>query len=109
MRGRKHNVVESWYKPGPEPICPLCGRSIPKDQKDDHHLVPRLKGGKETQTLHRICHRQVHALFTEAELAGPYATVEALLERPEVQKFVRWVKTKSPGFIERTKMSRNKR
>lgn len=106
--GRKNRTVESWYKPSPEPICPLCERLIPKSQEDDHHLVPRLKGGKETKTLHRICHRQIHALFTEAELANSYASVEALLGHPAVQKFVRWVKSKPPEFIERAKPVRRR-
>jgi two-component system KDP operon response regulator KdpE len=62
--------------------------------KDAHHLVPKSKGGKQTQFLHRICHRQIHALFTETELARQYSTVEALLAHPEIELFVKWVKTK---------------
>ena len=46
--------------------------------------MPRSKGGRQTEYLHRICHRQIHALFTETELARRYATVEALLAHPEV-------------------------
>ena len=34
--------------------------------------------------LHRICHRQIHALFSETELARQYNTAEALLAHPEV-------------------------
>jgi hypothetical protein len=60
-------------------ICPLCDREIPPAQRDAHHLVPKSKGGRRTQFLHRVCHRQVHALLTETELARQYATVEALL------------------------------
>lgn len=106
---RKNQVVESWYVAPQEVICPLCTRPIPADQRDEHHLVPRLKGGRVTETLHRICHRQVHALFTEAELAQHYSTAEALLAHPEVQKFVAWVKKKPDGFSESTKMSNRKR
>ena len=50
-------------------ICPLCNRPIPDSEKDAHHLVPKSKGGRETQYLHRVCHRQIHALLTETELA----------------------------------------
>jgi hypothetical protein len=59
--------------------CILCGRSVPESQLDWHHLVPRLKGGRETAPMHRICHRQVHALFSEAQLARHYASPETLL------------------------------
>ena len=99
-------VEEHWYRP-PEPeICPLCGRGIPASQRDLHHLVPKLKGGRETQALHRICHRQVHALFSEAELARTYNTAEALLSHEAVQAFVRWIKDKPEDFSERARMSR---
>jgi hypothetical protein len=107
--GRKNREVESWYRPVQEEPCPLCERPIPDSQKDEHHLVPRLKGGKETQTMHRICHRQIHALFTEAELAQKYNTAEALLEHPEVQTFVQWVKKKPNDFYTSPKMSNRKR
>ena len=87
------------------PTCPLCERPIPDDQKDAHHLVPRSKGGRHTEYLHRVCHRQIHALITETELAREYATVEALLRHPEVAAFVRWVRGKPPGFTVRTRKS----
>ncbi len=105
MRKRKQEI-DTWYRPAQPDICPLCGRTIPADQKDAHHLVPKLKGGRETEFLHRICHRQIHALFSEAELAHHYASVEALLEHPEIQKFVAWVKRKPDGFLDRARRSR---
>lgn len=107
--GRKNREVESWFQPKQALLCPLCGREIPDSQKDDHHLVPKLKGGKETETMHRICHRQIHALFTEAELAQKYNTAEALLEHPEIQKFVEWVQKKPDDFYQSSKMSNRKR
>ena len=87
------------------PTCPLCERLIPPGQRDEHHLVPKSKGGRQTQFLHRVCHRQVHALLTETELARQYATVEALLQHPELQTFVAWVKTKPDDFFVRTRKS----
>jgi hypothetical protein len=109
MARRQREAVEPWYQPPAVEICPLCEREIPASQRDEHHLVPRLKGGKETQHLHRICHRQIHALFSEQELASKYNTVEALLEHPEIQKFVKWVRTKPIDFIECTKLSNRRR
>jgi 5-methylcytosine-specific restriction endonuclease McrA len=92
-----------------DPICPLCGRPIPADQRDAHHLVPRSQGGTMTRVLHRICHRQLHALFTEAELARQFSTIEALKAHPAVARFVRWVRTKPPGFMEKTRPSARRR
>lgn len=58
--------------------------------------------------LHRICHRQIHALFTETELARQYATPQALLEHPRMQAFVQWVRRKPDDFYERTRKSRTR-
>ena len=80
-------------------ICPLCGRPIPPAQRDAHHLVPKSKGGRQTTFLHRMCHRQIHALLTESELARQYATIDALLAHPELQVFVSWIKTKPEDFF----------
>ncbi|CAM8651080.1 HNH nuclease [Comamonadaceae bacterium] len=86
-------------------VCPLCERKIPTSQRDAHHLVPKSKGGRHTEYLHRICHRQIHALFTETELARQFNSVEALLTHPDVALFVAWVKTKPDDFMERTRKS----
>jgi hypothetical protein len=85
--------------------CPLCARLIPASQRDAHHLIPKSKGGKQTEFLHRICHRQVHALFNETELMRSYNTLEALLSDSEMQRFVAWVKLKPDDFFERTSKS----
>ncbi len=88
-----------------EPVCPLCGRVIPEGvPQSRHHLVPRLKGGKggETVLLHAICHKEIHATLSEAELARSYATVEALRAHPRLAKFIRWVAKRPPGFNSRT-------
>ena len=88
-----------------EVVCPICDRPIPESQKDAHHLVPKSKGGKTTEYLHRICHRQIHALFTETELAVQFNTAATLQEHPEMQRFIRWVKSKPNHFYEKTRKS----
>ncbi|MEM5369732.1 HNH endonuclease [Paraburkholderia azotifigens] len=101
--------VQSWYRPPLDEVCPLCGRMIPSGQRDEHHLIPKAEGGRETVALHRICHRQLHALFSERELATAYASVDRLLDNEQVKAFVNWVRTKPVGFHERTRSSRRKR
>lgn len=88
-----------------ELFCPICDRKIPQSEKDAHHLIPKSKGGKATQFLHRICHRQIHALFSETELAAEFNTAESLREHPEMMKFIQWVKNKPNGFYERVRKS----
>ena len=89
--------------------CPLCERLIPAAQRDEHHLVPKMKGGRLTVPMHRICHRQVHALFSETELAREFSTPEQLLAHVEIQKFVTWVKTKPDDFYEKTRRAGRRR
>lgn len=91
--------------PSADLVCPLCDRKIPPSQRDAHHLVPKSKGGRDTEFLHRICHRQIHALFTETELAKQFNSVEALLAHPDMVNFVEWVKNKPDDFMERTRKS----
>jgi hypothetical protein len=95
--------------PAADPVCPLCERPIPPSQRDAHHLLPRSRGGRETTLLHRICHRQVHALFSEVELERDYATAEALRAHPEMARFIDWVRGKPPEFMERTRRSARRR
>lgn len=85
--------------------CPLCERSIPPSQRDAHHLVPKSQGGKLTVVLHRICHRQIHALFKETELARRLNTVDSLKASEELQPFIKWVSSKPEDFYERTHKS----
>ena len=90
---------------GVDALCPLCERAIPPSQQDAHHLVPKSHGGAQTVVLHRICHRQIHALFTETELARTYATVDALKQPEEMARFIRWVQTKPAAFFEKSRKS----
>lgn len=76
---------------------------------DKHHLVPKCKGGKETELMHKICHRKIHSLFNEKELAKEYNTAEKIKEHPEVQKFIKWIKKKDPEFYESSKNHNRKK
>lgn len=91
-----------------ESVCQLCNRLIPKSQRDAHHLVPKSRGGVDTVILHRLCHRQIHAVFTENQLARNYSTLEALKRHPEIAKFIEWVSNKPTYIRAAIKRSRDK-
>lgn len=101
-------VPEPWYRPPEDEHCALCGRRVPPSERDLHHLVPKSEGGRHTVVLHRICHRQLHALFTEKELAQRFSTIDSLLADAAVRSFVDWVRTKPDNFYERTRRSARK-
>ena len=94
-----------------DPICPLCLRPIPPDAPQSlHHLIPKLKGGKggPTALMHHICHREIHAALTEAELARAYHTPEALRAHPRLARFAAWVTKRPPGFASKVPGKRRK-
>ena len=78
--------------------CPLCGRVLGQANIDFHHLVPKTFNGKEGITLHRVCHRNLHASISEREMANYYHTIDRLLESEQVQKFVKWIAKKTPEY-----------
>ncbi len=87
----------------PDPLlhCPLCGRQlIFGNSIDEHHLLPKSQGGRETHTIHRICHRKIHATFTEKELARSYSTWAALQAQEDMAAFIAWVQKKPPEFYD---------
>lgn len=88
--------------------CPLCKREI-KNDFNKHHLIPKTFKGTETVTLHRMCHRKIHSVFTERELLNTYHTIETLLSHEEIQKFVKWVANKDPDFYDGSKNHNRKR
>jgi 5-methylcytosine-specific restriction endonuclease McrA len=93
-----------WHFKEPIVNCPLCGRLLPLGASvDDHHLIPRSQGGKEKYRIHRICHRKIHATFTEKELASEYSTWEALKLNPELQTFIKWVAKRPADFMDNSR------
>jgi 5-methylcytosine-specific restriction endonuclease McrA len=82
--------------------CEICDRDwIPLT---DHHLIPRsvhakvLKRGWheewELNNLARICgacHKYVHRIESNEQLAKEWYTVERLLGREDVQEWAKWV------------------
>jgi len=81
----------------PLEACALCGRPL-GSRIEWHHVVPKSEGGRDTVPLHPICHRTIHASASNAELARLYPTLEALLEREDIRRFVAWIADKPPDF-----------
>jgi hypothetical protein len=91
----------------PGEACWLCARPLGR-RIEWHHPVPRSRGGRERVPLHPICHRTIHANFSNAELerSGEVAT---LREHPAVANFLRWIAGKPADFHARTASRRERR
>jgi hypothetical protein len=82
--------------------CWLCERPI-GDVTEWHHPIPKSRGGRERQPVHPICHRTIHANFTNSELERHYSTLQALHAHSEIERFIDWIANKPPNFNAPTK------
>ena len=94
--------------------CPLCGRPLLKGPSvDKHHFMPKSEGGGPADALwvHRICHKQVHALFTAKELARDpeLQRPSALAAHPDFEGFIAWIQKQPPEFNARMRKTRRLR
>jgi 5-methylcytosine-specific restriction endonuclease McrA len=91
----------------PNQTCSLCERDVPRDLITLHHLKPREKGGRaEHRTpLCRPCHKQLHAVFSNAVLARSLDRVDLLKASPELQGFLGWIRRQKPDRNFRTIVS----
>jgi 5-methylcytosine-specific restriction enzyme A len=73
-------------------ICELCERE--NVETTVHHLIPREEGGNygPTADLCVACHKQIHALFTNKELASYLHTIKDLKSNDKMRKFLKWIK-----------------
>lgn len=92
--------------------CPICDRELIKGNSiDDHHFIPKSKGGKPSDkiTLHKVCHQKLHATFTNKELEIDLNTPEKCREHPEIKKFIKWISKKHPEFKNKNIISNRKK
>lgn len=106
-------------KPPRAQSCQLCQRSTPV--LTEHHLFPKSRHrdpkliktyGKPALRLSvawlcTACHKHIHRMITERQLAYEFHTIERLLEHPDVKDFVSWLSEKPSDFTPKT--SRRKR
>ena len=93
-----------------EPVrCQLCQREV--ERYTLHHLVPRSRGGRfgPTVRLCSTCHRQLHALFSEATLAKELNTVELVRSDPQMADYLRWVRRQKGATSFRVRRANGRR
>ncbi|MDO1445613.1 HNH endonuclease signature motif containing protein [Rhodocytophaga aerolata] len=87
-------------------MCALCERQVQKVTY--HHLIPKQKGGKHTETvpLCQPCHTTLHVTFSNTELANRYNSIPVLQQAEPLQKYLGWIKTKRIEKISQKKKRR---
>lgn len=98
---RRHRGIseEGWLSPplSQPDTCWLCGRLLGR-RIEWHHPLPKSRGGRATVPVHPICHRTLHARFTNLELARQAETGIDLKEDPAIARFLAWIANKPPDF-----------
>jgi hypothetical protein len=82
-------------------FCWLCGRPF-GHRIEWHHPVPKSRAGRTVVPLHPICHRTLHATFSNSALARIGEDSSALRDDHAIAGFVRWIADKPPDFHART-------
>ncbi|WP_042462739.1 restriction endonuclease [Neobacillus dielmonensis] len=90
-------------------VCELCGR-------DDveitvHHLLPKEMGGTfgATANLCIPCHKQIHALYTNEEIAARLTSLSDLRKDEKLGRFIRWIRKQPSSKIMKIKKSKERR
>jgi hypothetical protein len=91
-------------------ICSICDRDMWEGTScNKHHFTPKSRGGRETVTIHRVCHSKIHSILTEKQLERNYNTPDKLRAHPEMKKFIVWLKKKEPDFYSRATKHKDKK
>ena len=98
---------QTFPHPAPEPSsgeaarCPICDRPlVPGPSVDRHHWQPSSRGGRDSSPVHVVCHRMIHRLFSEADLATAYASADALRAHPDMRHFIDWVRRQPDTYVD---------
>ena len=87
--------------------CPICGREmLPGTSLDRHHWVPRSAGGTDWGWVHQVCHRMIHRVFSDAELATRDSDAASIRAHPDMARFIAWVRRKPPEYVDWPKSPR---
>ncbi len=102
-------IVQPDGQPESPEVCELCGRESLRFT--GHHLVPRSRGGKfgPKARLCPTCHRQLHAMFSEATLAKELNSIDTLRNNPDVASYLNWVRRQKGPTNFRVRRANNRR
>jgi len=77
--------------------CPICSRKSHKFNFEKHHLVPKSKGGKDTELVCVDCGDMIHQCITNKELKNSYNSLEKIKSHEKIIKWIEWI-SKKPSF-----------
>ncbi|MCA1030975.1 HNH endonuclease [Bacillus timonensis] len=90
-------------------ICELCHRE--NVEVTIHHLTPKEMGGtfEPTAQLCIPCHKHIHAVYTNDELAIRLNTIPALQADEKISSFIKWIQKQPPGKLPKIKKANERK
>ncbi len=88
--------------------CKLCERK--EIELTVHHLIPKEEGGAflKTALLCKACHKQIHTLYSNKEIALRLYSIPLLKDDEEMKGYLKWIKKQPSSKTVRTKKKRRK-
>nr|WP_239094072.1 HNH endonuclease [Bacillus sp. B15-48] len=73
--------------------------------------MPKEKGGTfgETANLCIPCHKQIHALYTNEEIAARLTTIQDLRTDEQLSRFIKWLRKQPPTKLMKIKKSNERK
>lgn len=89
--------------------CELCSRN--DVETTVHHLLPKEMGGtfEPTANLCIPCHKQIHALYTNAEIASRLTSIVELREDAQLSRFIKWIRKQPATKLMKIKKSNDRK
>ncbi|HZG70056.1 MAG TPA: hypothetical protein VEY51_00845 [Chondromyces sp.] len=90
-------------------VCELCLRE--GVERTEHHLTPKEMGGTfmPTAMLCKPCHKQIHALYTNEELAARLNTIRDLQQDEKIAAYIKWIRKQPPARLVKTRKSNERK
>lgn len=89
--------------------CELCGRE--QVETTVHHLLPKEMGGTfgPNANLCIPCHKQIHALYRNEEIAARLTTIDRLKNDEQLARFIKWIRKQPSTKIMKIKKSNERK
>ncbi|MGG3891777.1 HNH endonuclease [Metabacillus fastidiosus] len=90
-------------------VCELCERKLVETTV--HHLLPKEMGGTfgPTANLCIPCHKQIHALYTNKEIAVRLTTIQELKEDEQLSRYLKWIRKQPSTKLMKIKKSNDRK
>ena len=89
--------------------CELCERE--DVDTTVHHLLPKETGGTFGPIAHLCtpCHKQIHALYTNEEIAARLISINQLKDDPQLSRFLKWIRKQPSTKLMKIKKSNDRK